>query len=113
MPLDPGYPHDRISLIEKDAEFKVLLVKDESVLETQRPPLGCPIMSVAALLEANKSQEGPSGTRDPAGPHTMAYIIYTSGKMAAVRGTLLTLFRMKLTLRLSPRIHGQAQGCGC
>ncbi|MDI5895994.1 non-ribosomal peptide synthetase [Flavobacterium algoritolerans] len=72
VPIDPGYPQERISYIEKDSESKVVI--DESVLET------------FFGIQSNYSQSNPLKINTA---NDLAYVIYTSGTTGNPKGVMI------------------------
>ncbi|WP_406089052.1 amino acid adenylation domain-containing protein [Streptomyces sp. NBC_01013] len=79
VPLEPGYPAERLAFLLADSDAPVLL--------TQRglpTPHGCTaqIMLLDDPAEPPRSRRGPSGP----GPDDTAYLIYTSGSTGRPKG---------------------------
>lgn len=85
IPLDPGYPEDRVRYIVEDSGAKYILV-----LEGMQnvPSLGNSIKISADLIKAypkeNLSRELTGVTRN-----SLAYIIYTSGSTGRPKGVMI------------------------
>ncbi|WP_212003982.1 non-ribosomal peptide synthetase [Chitinophaga sp. HK235] len=71
VPIDPGYPQERITYIEEDC--------------------GCKVVVTAELMEAFRQETQLSETLPPVemGTHTLAYIIYTSGSTGQPKGVMI------------------------
>ncbi|KUJ69434.1 hypothetical protein ACZ90_11100 [Streptomyces albus subsp. albus] len=87
VPMDPGFPPDRLAYILRDAGLSVLL--------TQRPVLdrlGPVAPRVLCLDEPDEESDGlpPAGPGavpdDAVGPDELAYVIYTSGSTGRPKG---------------------------
>ncbi|MDX3233993.1 amino acid adenylation domain-containing protein [Streptomyces sp. ME19-01-6] len=85
LPVDPGYPAERIAFLLTDARPVVLVTDAE---HAARLPDGyCPTVRVDEL------DPGPGGAQDPAlgpepasHPEQLAYVIYTSGSTGVPKG---------------------------
>jgi amino acid adenylation domain-containing protein len=85
VPLDPGYPAQRLALILGDARAKVLLT--HSALRSKLPPFAGPVL----CLDAPFGEHGgdPRGFRDDVEPEDLAYVIYTSGSTGQPKGVMV------------------------
>ncbi|PYP82401.1 MAG: non-ribosomal peptide synthetase, partial [Blastocatellia bacterium AA13] len=86
VPLDPANPAERLAVILRDANPKVLLT-DKSLASTLADS-SCEIVCVdtAESLIAQESDENPDS---PAAPENAAYIIYTSGSTGKPKGVVV------------------------
>lgn len=91
VPLDPGYPEERLAFIAADSGVSVVCVSEGE----QRPALS-DVTYVTIGQETDGTPEPPAGPRPPDLP---AYIIYTSGSTGRPKGVavaedaVLTLLR--------------------
>ncbi|MGR4879945.1 amino acid adenylation domain-containing protein [Streptomyces sp. LARHCF249] len=85
VPLDPGYPEQRLAYMVRDAGVRLLLTREE--LRDRLPDTGAGVLTV----------DGPedAGGRFPAtapevalSPDQLAYVIYTSGSTGAPKGVM-------------------------
>jgi len=88
VPLDPGYPPERLGVMVRDAELRIVVTQERLVqalpanvseivrLDTER-----------AMLE---SYADVWSGQDDVGPTDVAYVIYTSGSTDGPRGVLVT-----------------------
>ncbi|MFE6338374.1 amino acid adenylation domain-containing protein, partial [Streptomyces sp. NPDC057798] len=84
LPVDPGYPPDRVEFMLADAR-PALLLTDPSVDLTAVELAGLPRMT---LRECGPAPASPLAVRaDPAHP---AYVIYTSGSTGRPKGVVVT-----------------------
>jgi amino acid adenylation domain-containing protein len=91
VPLDPAYPRERLSLMVKDAELKVVLTRralaamlvDVGHVEHAGTKL-CLLDEERELIE----RASPERPRADITPEDTAYIIYTSGSTGAPKGVL-------------------------
>ena len=86
VPLDPGFPPERLAFMAQDAALAALLVDDEADTIFDFP--ASQVLSLrrdAALIdaasEARLSRDGRSAT-----PESVAYVIYTSGSTGKPKG---------------------------
>ncbi|MGW0468931.1 amino acid adenylation domain-containing protein [Streptomyces sp. NPDC003027] len=86
LPLDPGYPSERLAYMTADARPRALITTPEV-----EPGLG-PVDPATALLYAGEEAVEPAG--NPAGrftgPGQGAYTIYTSGSTGRPKGVVVT-----------------------
>ncbi|HEU0079980.1 MAG TPA: amino acid adenylation domain-containing protein, partial [Longimicrobiaceae bacterium] len=86
VPLDPGYPRERLRLLLEDCGAAAL-VTQASLAERFDGWAGEVVrLDVAAELAAGEGRE-PSGAR--ATPRSVAYVIYTSGSTGTPKGVLV------------------------
>ncbi len=86
VPLDPGYPADRLAFMLADAEVPVLLT--ESGLLAELPALQAEVIA----LDNDSQLEGERFTNPSSKitPDNLAYIIYTSGSTGRPKGVEVT-----------------------
>ena len=87
LPLDPGYPAERLAFMLKDAGAPVLVT--QSVLLDRLPAHGARVVR----LDADASAIAAHPTTAPTlalDPHNPAYVIYTSGSTGAPKGVSVT-----------------------
>ena len=82
VPLDPGYPSDRITFILEDAGVKAVLTSPD--LARQLPSGGPPLI-IGDAVEASRTEPVTGGP----GPEDLAYVIYTSGSTGRPKGVML------------------------
>ncbi len=129
VPLDPGYPADRIVFMLQDAQVRVLLttsdlaahlsVQDTTVLcldaeETaaelvpaaQQAPLAQQVREAAdSASSASPVAVGASAPGRRAGPEDLAYVIYTSGSTGRPKGVAVphrTVVNLLASMRRAP-----------
>lgn len=86
VPLDPGYPMDRLSFMFEDARLPVLLTQEHLAAS-----LPCQWLQTICLdsdwdLIAAQSDENLDGV---SAPDNLAYVIYTSGSTGKPKGVML------------------------
>ncbi len=96
VPLDPGFPSERLSYMVEDSQAALVL--------TQTGLLGSvPTRSVPALVVDEAAMEGAAGpglSERRATPDNLAYVIYTSGSTGRPKGVAIS-HRALLNLLLS------------
>jgi amino acid adenylation domain-containing protein len=82
VPVDPGYPAERIALLLEDSGAPVVLVD----ADTPRPP----VRSGVHVLRADALAQGSAAPLTPvADARTPAYVIYTSGSTGRPKGVVV------------------------
>jgi amino acid adenylation domain-containing protein len=87
LPLDPGYPAERLAYMLADARVSILVTCQK--LNRQRAPLTrCTVWldGDASTIEAQPSYAPASDV----GPDNLAYVIYTSGSTGQPKGVMVT-----------------------
>jgi amino acid adenylation domain-containing protein len=86
LPLDPGYPQERLSFMLKDSRAAVLLT-EQHLLENLPPHTARVICLDAgeAALERQSVENPSSGVT----PENLAYVIYTSGSTGRPKGVAI------------------------
>ncbi len=80
LPLDPGFPADRLDFMIRDAGARLLLADGAA-------PPGAPL---TMTLEEACADGNDAPPRPPARPDAVAYIIYTSGSTGTPKGVEVT-----------------------
>ena len=85
LPLDPGYPAERLAFMLEDAGAPVLVT--QSALRDRLPAHGARIVCLDADWPASPAQPAtaPPSRLDP---HNTAYVIYTSGSTGTPKGVV-------------------------
>ncbi len=89
VPLDPGYPRDRLAFMVEDSGMQVLVTEDKPRAELNLAARH--VVSLdgdAVLLQAEPGAALEPGA-DDAGPDDGAYVIYTSGSTGKPKGVLV------------------------
>lgn len=84
LPLDPNYPHERLSFILTDASARLVLT-DSSVVD--RLPEGSWRI---ILADCEHAVEAPAVDLGHASPNDLSYVIYTSGSTGTPKGVEIT-----------------------
>ncbi|HEX2701056.1 MAG TPA: amino acid adenylation domain-containing protein [Acidimicrobiales bacterium] len=90
VPLDAGYPSERLAYVLEDAAARILLTQDH--LLGAVPDIGCRIVSIGrddAEIQA-AALGGPDDSIAPPRPDDPAYVIYTSGSTGRPKGSVVT-----------------------
>ncbi|MGW5285413.1 non-ribosomal peptide synthetase, partial [Streptomyces collinus] len=101
VPLDPGYPEQRLSLMMRDAQAPLLITQGTllnrfSALDTEQ------ILIDEAWPDISQCESGNPAPQ--AGPDDLAYIIYTSGSTGTPKGVML---RHRGLVNLSQRLPAE------
>jgi len=87
VPLDPGYPGERLSFMIADAGVELLLTQGE-LAERVRVDAAVPVLNVErqwAQVAEQAKQNPESGVR----AENLAYVIYTSGSSGRPKGVMI------------------------
>lgn len=85
LPVDPGQPAERLSLILADGNVRTVLTQSSVAVSTVWPE-GLAILTVDTLDEADPQCLYGASEADP---HNLAYVIYTSGSTGAPKGVMI------------------------
>ena len=85
VPLDPGYPRERLAFMAEDAELAALVVDQKSAAAA--PAAACPVVDLDADAAAIAAA-GPLA-EDLATGDDLAYMIYTSGSTGRPKGVMV------------------------
>jgi amino acid adenylation domain-containing protein len=94
LPVDPGYPAERIAFMLADAAPALLCTTGQ--LAAGLPPAEVPHLvlddpgSVAAALEQDAADPADAGRQAPLSQAAPAYVIYTSGTTGKPKGVVVT-----------------------
>jgi amino acid adenylation domain-containing protein len=87
VPLDLGYPTDRLKYMLDDVQARVVITGDDTLPAVV--PEDCEVISLSGARAAMSSQPRTNPESDVT-PADIAYVIYTSGSTGKPRGVLLT-----------------------
>ncbi len=87
VPLDPGYPPERLSFMVEDAGVAVLLTQDR--LDDRLSAGGLPRLRLDGEWE-RVARQSETPCPDVATPGSLAYVIYTSGSTGRPKGAMNT-----------------------
>ncbi|HEV7508315.1 MAG TPA: non-ribosomal peptide synthase/polyketide synthase [Thermoanaerobaculia bacterium] len=85
LPLDPGYPAERLSFLLADSGARVVLVQEH--LLGRVPEADHQVVCLDAQWDAGNDAGEPLGV--PVSPDNLAYVIYTSGSTGQPKGVMV------------------------
>ncbi|WP_127507275.1 non-ribosomal peptide synthetase [Paenibacillus humicus] len=83
IPVDPGYPAERIRFVIEDSEAELIVTRSEEILSER------PVRRVSPEELASAAAEELEGAALPAEAPKEAYVIYTSGTSGQPKGVLV------------------------
>jgi len=91
VPMDPGYPDERMSFILSDTQAKLVLSNEAHSLRLKTLARNVSVESVDSkqfqeMLEGAWSKSNPGQIHDP---FSLAYVIYTSGTTGVPKGVMV------------------------
>ncbi len=86
VPLDPGFPTDRLSYMAGDARLALLLAQGSQL--ARFASVGCPVVALDAL-PADWARLPTTRPRVAIDPAAIAYVIYTSGSTGKPKGVAI------------------------
>src|SRR5262249_29797389 len=86
LPLDPGYPRERLSFMLADAGAALLLTQSGLRDRVDAPSVRRLELDGAAAAIPAHPRSAPAST---VGPHNLAYVIYTSGSTGTPKGVAI------------------------
>jgi amino acid adenylation domain-containing protein len=89
VPLDPGYPADRLAFMAEDAQLAVLITESRVRNELTLPAADVVLVDGDAAAIAAESAENLAADADAAGAESPAYVSYTSGSTGRPKGVLV------------------------
>src|SRR5262249_53235483 len=87
LPLDPGYPRERLSFMLADAGAAVLITQSGLRDRLDAPRVRRLGLDPAGAAVPAHPPRPPAGS---VGPHNLAYVIYTSGSTGTPKGVAVT-----------------------
>src|SRR5699024_8197355 len=82
LPMDPGYPRDRLAFMIADAGARLVVTRTH--LEPVLADTGASLLALEDLVD------GPAGDPLPRpAPASLAYVIYTSGSTGRPKGAMI------------------------
>ncbi len=88
IPLDPGYPSERLTYMVSDSQMKVVVTQAKLQGELKLPVEKALLVDDAATFEGQDGAPLPPG-QESAGEEDVAYVIYTSGSTGKPKGVLV------------------------
>ncbi|HEX2091996.1 MAG TPA: amino acid adenylation domain-containing protein, partial [Longimicrobiaceae bacterium] len=107
LPLDPGYPRDRLRYMLEDSGARVLLARAGQGCDLAAPGAGVVRLEDA---EAGDATGGSTPPGDGPGPQDLAYIIYTSGSTGRPKGVQVEQRNLTHTLAAALSATGIVPG---
>ncbi|MET0395230.1 MAG: non-ribosomal peptide synthase/polyketide synthase, partial [Longimicrobiaceae bacterium] len=86
VPLDPGYPAERLRMMLDDSGVRVLLGRGDVAFAAEAGDLSVVLLDEAAEAIAREPGEAPRGG---ATAENLAYIVYTSGSTGRPKGVMV------------------------
>jgi amino acid adenylation domain-containing protein/non-ribosomal peptide synthase protein (TIGR01720 family) len=86
VPLDPGYPKDRLAFLLSDAQVSLLLTGDRFAGNLANH---LPLIRVDADWETKIAAESDDALVNAVRPTNLAYVIYTSGSTGVPKGAMI------------------------
>ncbi|MEU7423513.1 amino acid adenylation domain-containing protein, partial [Streptomyces sp. NPDC040750] len=86
LPLDPGYPADRLAFMLRDSGARLVVTRTELV--RRLPDTGAVVVDLARDADALAARPATAPVPGP-GPDDLAYVIYTSGSTGTPKGVLV------------------------
>jgi amino acid adenylation domain-containing protein len=106
LPLDPGYPRERLRLMLEDAGAPVLL--------TDRALAGAVPAGAGVVLPVEPEEDGDGAAEPPlfsgVDPENLVYVVYTSGSMGRPKGVAMT--HAAISAMLDWQLRTSAAGAG-
>ncbi len=87
IPLDPGYPAQRLSFILQDTKVSILLTQEQ--LRPKLPKCEARLISLDVGWQET-DQHSSANVISGARPENLAYVIYTSGSTGKPKGSLIS-----------------------
>jgi natural product biosynthesis luciferase-like monooxygenase protein len=85
LPLDPGYPHARLTFMVEDAKAGVVVTTNSLA----RRAAGLPAPKLCLDIRAD-DEPAPVTEAAPLSPENLAYVIYTSGSTGTPKGVMVS-----------------------
>lgn len=86
VPLDPGFPSERLALMIEDSGMSVLLSTDDVDPNLCADSRGCITIDVREAVDVGEAEPE---TRAKSSPHDLAYVMYTSGSTGKPKGVMV------------------------
>lgn len=85
VPLDPGYPRERLALMCEDAQVKIVVTQEALASSVSAAQIVCLDTDWPRIAQQPATSLAPD-----IGPENLAYIVYTSGSTGTPRGVMVT-----------------------
>jgi amino acid adenylation domain-containing protein len=106
LPLDPGYPRERLFFMIEDAGLRILLTR-EGLGEALPPRPGVEALALEALREPPPSPRPVDLPRQ--WPENLAYLIYTSGSTGRPKGVAISHGSAVELIHWSRKVFGDGE----
>ncbi|HEU5217154.1 MAG TPA: condensation domain-containing protein, partial [Gemmatimonadales bacterium] len=103
VPLDPGYPADRLAYMAGDAGLRVIVTVNRC--RDRVPETGAVVLAFEALPPDAASPDPDAGV-----PDDPAYVIYTSGSTGTPKGVVVTHANLLHSTLVRSRFYREAPG---
>ena len=109
VPMDPGFPADRLGFMAEDAALAALIVDDAAPAAFAFPPEG--VLSLARCADEIAASPATRPARDEraATPDSVAYVIFTSGSTGRPKGVRVPHRATSNFLTAMQRVPGIAE----
>jgi len=107
VPLDPGYPEERLRRMVEQAGARVLLTEEKFAAALSAIQSETVYLDRARALISQQSTASPVVT---CGPHNLAYVIYTSGSSGTPKGVMVqhgSLMNLVMWHRETYKVNGE------
>jgi amino acid adenylation domain-containing protein len=107
VPLDPGYPSERTQFYLEDAGITLILADPQEL--SRLPATSAKIVLLREDLARDQPESNPPHR---SGPHSLAYIVYTSGSTGQPKGVLIEHQGvLRLTRNMEYMVMGPGETC--
>ena len=103
LPLDPGYPEDRLKFMVEDAQTPVLLTNQKLASTLAFPGVRTVLVDSIWGSIAKESRDNPE---NKIAPSSLAYVIYTSGSTGKPKGVMLTHRGLVSYIAAARKVYG-------
>jgi amino acid adenylation domain-containing protein len=107
VPLDPGYPAERLSFMAEDAGLSLLLTRE--LWEPLFSGIQVPFLRLTEDAPFPQSEPDPQRSASPA---DLAYVIYTSGSTGRPKGVMIPHQALTNYLLWARRAYAAGEGAG-
>ena len=105
MPLDPGYPEQRLAFLVADAAPAVVIDSSQAPMPARARTAVATILDISAL-ESEVGASPPLARPAPDLPGSLAYVMYTSGSSGQPKGTGVTRCGLRTIVAMAAEVLG-------